>query len=68
MKNPIATNLKKRRKEKKLTQKAMANFLQIKSSRYSSWEEGRAEPSTSHLVKIAEVLQVDDLYLFLVKV
>jgi transcriptional regulator with XRE-family HTH domain len=61
----IARNLKKRRKELKLTQQDAAKLLEIKRCRYSSWEEERAEPGTMHLVKLTEVLKIDDLYLFL---
>lgn len=63
----LRKNLKRRRKELKLTQEAAAKNLNVKRSRYSSWEQGKAEPGASHLVKIVEVLKVDDLYLFLAK-
>jgi len=61
----LAKNLKKRRRELRLTQKLTAQKMQVKKSRYATWEQDRAEPNLYYLVKISEVLQIDDLYLFL---
>jgi len=64
----FAGNLKRERKATRLTQKEMAAALCISEKRYAKWEEGRGTPNFYYLTKICEVLQIDDLYLFLSKV
>lgn len=63
----FADNLKRRRKEKGFTQETIAAELGISRKRYSSWEEGRGTPNIYYLSKLCEVLEVDDLYLFISK-
>lgn len=64
----IGENLKKRRKELQLTQIIVAERLKVKRTTYSAWETGESKPTIDKLPKIAEVLLIDDLYLFLSKV
>lgn len=63
----FSENLKQKRKEKGFTQEIISERLKIKRSRYAAWEEARAFPAPSMLIRICEVLGVDDLYLFLSK-
>lgn len=63
----FAENLKRERKNKGFTQETIASELKITRARYSSWEEGRGTPNIYYLSKLSEVLEVDDLYLFISK-
>ena len=63
----FADNLKRERKAKGFTQETMALELCISQKRYAKWEEGRSAPGIEHLSKLCEVLQIDDLYLFISK-
>lgn len=65
--SPFPGNLKFKRKEKKLTQKSISERLRVNRKRYASWEEGRSDPPLFFLIKLTEVLEIDDLYLFLSK-
>lgn len=51
------------RKEKKLTQKELAEQIGIKQNSYSDWETGKNEPNLENVVKLAHILNVttDDL-------
>lgn len=60
-------NLKRKRKEKGFTQEAISTQLNISQKRYASWEEGRGNPNFHYLSKLCEVLEIDDLYLFISK-
>ena len=62
--NIVSTNLRIKRKELGLTQKQVAEKLSINIKSYQSWEEGRAEPCLDHCLKLVELLEVDDMYLF----
>lgn len=66
-KNILSLNLKKVRVKKGLTQGQAAINLNVNIKRYQAWEEHRAEPPTHMLVAIADLFQIDDLYLFLTK-
>ena len=61
----FSENLKVARKEKNFTQDSMAEKLEVPQKRYAAWEEGRGAPNLFYLSKICEVLEVDDLYLFI---
>lgn len=63
----FSENLKSARKTKGHTQESIAEKLGISAKRYAKWEEGRSEPSYNHLTKLCELLEVDDLYLFISK-
>lgn len=59
----VSSNIKYLRKQKGWTQQDLADQLEIKRSLIGSYEEGRADPRISTLLKIAEVfnLSLDDL-------
>lgn len=50
--------------EKGLTQKKVADILQVSVSTYANWEQGRREPDLAHLIRIANILEVDMNTLF----
>lgn len=53
----IGQKIKERRKELHVTQESIANYLDINPSHISNIECGRANPSLTALVKIANILQ-----------
>ena len=55
--------LKELRKERKLTQEQVANYLNLAQSTYQHYENGRAEPSIETLFKLADLYQVTLDYL-----
>ncbi|GAA5023138.1 hypothetical protein GCM10011506_05770 [Marivirga lumbricoides] len=59
----VSSNIKYLRKQKGWTQQDLADQLEIKRSLIGSYEESRADPRISTLLKIAEVfnLSLDDL-------
>lgn len=48
--------LKELRKEKKLTQKEIAEQIGIKQNSYSDWETGKNEPNLENIVKLSRIL------------
>lgn len=44
------------RKEKKLTQKEIAEQIGIKQNSYSDWETGKNEPNLENIVKLSKIL------------
>lgn len=48
--------LKALRKEKKLTQKELAEQIGIKQNSYSDWETGKNEPNLENIVKLSKIL------------
>lgn len=60
----LAERIKKRRKEKKLTQEYMAKKLGITRQGYGHYETGRNEPDNQTLLKIAEILDCTIDYLY----
>ncbi|MGA0559457.1 helix-turn-helix domain-containing protein [Larkinella sp. VNQ87] len=59
----LAKNLTDLRKEKKLTQEAVANAIGVSRSTYADYEKGKSEPVSSVLFKLATLFKVkaDDL-------
>jgi transcriptional regulator with XRE-family HTH domain len=55
----IATNIKKIRKIKNLSQKEVALSVEIAQGQYSTIESGRVVPTIPTLERIAKVLEVD---------
>lgn len=55
--NVIGQKIKERRKNLGITQEAIANALNVNPSHVSNIECGRANPSLTALVKIANILQ-----------
>ena len=60
----FSERLKTLRKEKKLTQKELAEQIGIKQNSYSDWETGKNEPSLENLIKLADLLEVSIDWLF----
>ncbi|RGD72937.1 helix-turn-helix domain-containing protein [Anaerofustis stercorihominis] len=61
--NNFSKNLKYYRLQKKLTQKEMADFLNITPNAYQKYEYGKREPLLNNLIKLADFFNVslDDL-------
>lgn len=58
-----AQNLKELRKERKMTQKQLANALQISQSILCDYENARSEPTANIIIKIALFFNVSADYL-----
>jgi transcriptional regulator with XRE-family HTH domain len=54
----LGRNLSRIRKERRLTQQQLAEFLGVQQRVISRWETGVAKPHLNHLVQLAEVLEV----------
>ncbi len=50
----FSENLKELRTSKKITQKQLADILQVDQRTISAWEKGVCEPSFSMLLKLCE--------------
>lgn len=59
----ISIRLKELRKEKDVMQKDVANFLDISSSAYGFYEQGKRTPTSDIVVKLAEYFDVSTDYL-----
>ena len=59
----FSDRLKEARKAKGITQKAMAERLDIQETSYQQYEYGRREPNHENTVKIADILDVSVDYL-----
>lgn len=59
----VSDNIKHFRKQKKYTQEQLAEKIGIKRSLLGAYEEGRAEPGLSYLIKMSQIFDVavDDL-------
>lgn len=60
----FSERLKTLRKEKKLTQKELAEQIGIKRNSYSDWENNKTSPSFENLVKLADLFEVSLDWLF----
>lgn len=60
----FSKRLKELRKEKKLTQKEIAEQIGIKQNSYSDWETGKNEPNFENLIKLADFFEVSLDWLF----
>ena len=49
--------LSNKRKEKKLSSKDVAKFVDVHVDTYRRWERGEIQPSLGHLGKLCEMLQ-----------
>ena len=63
MENKFSERLKELREESNLTQKNLANKLNISKSAISAWEIGRNQPSYDLLIEIAKFFNVSTDYL-----
>jgi len=61
--NVISNRLKLLRKEKDVMQKDVANFLDISSSAYGFYEQGKRTPTSDIIVKLAKYFDVSTDYL-----
>ncbi|MBY5034155.1 helix-turn-helix domain-containing protein [Streptococcus gallolyticus] len=59
----LAERLKQLRKEAGLTQKQVAEFLQVAQNSYSNWEKGIRTPLNPTIDKLAELFQVSSEFL-----
>lgn len=61
--NKFGDNLRKYRKEKKITQENLADLLNVSFQTVSKRERGKAEPNIDTLIKISKIFEVsiDDL-------
>ena len=60
----FAKNLKEERKVKNLTQKQVAEMINIKTQSYQAYESGVSLPTVENLLKLAKVLDLslEDLF------
>ena len=56
--NLIAERLKLLRKEKKITQKELAELINVKRENIAKWETGKCKPNYEGLEKIADFFEV----------
>ena len=63
LKHVLADTIRRLRKEKNLTQEALASMLGVERTTVTMWESGGITPPTKHLVTLAEALgcTLDDL-------
>lgn len=54
----IGEKIRQRRREKGLTQDALANALEISRQAVAKWESGQSAPATENLLKLATLLEV----------
>ena len=54
----FAKRLIKLRKERKLTQTELANFIGVGQSLIARWESGEGKPNFDYLIMLGEVLEV----------
>lgn len=54
----IGSNIKRMREERELSQQALADAIPITRPVISHWENGKTEPSSTQLRKIAEIFEV----------
>lgn len=59
----FSERLKITRQEKKITQKYLADYLNIQERAYQNYEYGNREPNIDSLIKIADCLNVSIDYL-----
>ena len=60
---PIAINIQNLRKQNKLSQKDLADILQVKQATISNWEKGTREPSIKDILKIKQYFKISTDYL-----
>lgn len=61
----LGLRLKKVRKEKKITQEEISNFLGVKRQTYSAYERGVSVPDSLTLKKLADYFGVSTDYFFM---
>ncbi len=63
MKNKFKERLKELRKDKKLTQKQLADLLGCTNQNINDWETGNSETSFDNLLMLADIFDVTTDYL-----
>jgi transcriptional regulator with XRE-family HTH domain len=61
--NNLSKNLKMLRKQNKLTQQDVAEYLNITRMAYNHWELGTREPDVDNLIKLSKYFKVSLDYL-----
>lgn len=59
----LGEQIRKLRRQKKLTQEQVANYLHVSTSTYGMWEQGRNEPDIKRLQELADFFSVTVDYL-----
>ncbi|PAV29263.1 hypothetical protein CIL05_12775 [Virgibacillus profundi] len=59
----LGIEIKRTRKSKRITQKQLAERLNVAESTVRMWELGKNKPSVETIAQIANILEVDFLYL-----
>lgn len=56
--------VKEFRKKKKISQKELANIMNVKQNTISQWENDMRKPNVQQAIKLADILEttVEDLY------
>ena len=54
----MGARISARRKDKGLTQEALANILGVSNQAVSKWESGASDPSTTNLMALAKLFGV----------
>ena len=60
----FSKNLRNARVSKKVSQKKIAEYLDLTESGYAHWEQGRTEPDTDTIIKICKYLEISPNELF----
>lgn len=55
---PFNELLKQHRKQKGLTQKAVADAIEISLRGYQQYEQGKFEPNIARLIKLADLFEI----------
>lgn len=63
MKYEIKYRIKELRKEKGLTQKQLANYLNKSETGLASWEQGLSEPNVNDIRNLCKIFEVSADYL-----
>jgi transcriptional regulator with XRE-family HTH domain len=56
--NFIGARIRTARENKRITRKDLAEIMCLSGTIVGKWERGNSNPSTAHLIKLAEVLKV----------
>lgn len=59
----IGERIKELRKSKKMSQSELGKFIGVSQTTVTAWENGRAEPSSSYVAKLATFFNVSTDYL-----
>lgn len=59
----IGERIKELRKSKKMSQSELGKFIGVSQTTVTAWENGRAEPSSSYVTKLATFFNVSTDYL-----